>query len=204
MPSGVALQSVYGDQTYALPSWLDNAGFDILQDFSPLLRPDYPSCPIWPTVPPRADPYCEASMLCHPLVSPTIASNWSGVAPMWIAMGEERLSDGAKIIAQTAATQGVVVHWEEYKGMPHNWPMIFPSWWQSRRCMEHWAQACLSFAHGRDASSSAETISVDGQVTKGDVTNLTGLGLQEASKRMRAKQASFKPWTGDKATRGKL
>ncbi|KAI9873767.1 MAG: hypothetical protein M1830_010622, partial [Pleopsidium flavum] len=131
MPGGVTLVSPFADQTCSLPSWVSNATFDIMQDVSPVLLPSFPSCPIWPTDPPRGDLYCEISMLCHPLVSPTTARSWTSAPPMWIAMGEERLSDGAKVIAQTAANQGVVLQWEEYKSMPHNWPMLFPSWWQS-------------------------------------------------------------------------
>ena len=43
--------------------------------------------------------------------------------------GGERLADGARSVAQTAARQDVAVVWEEYEAMPHLWPSI-----TSREC----------------------------------------------------------------------
>ncbi|MCJ1458431.1 hypothetical protein MMC28_008803 [Mycoblastus sanguinarius] len=99
MPSGLALQSPLVDQTNSLPSWNTNGRFDVVQQISPLMLPDYPTCPIWPSHPPRGDVYCETEMLSHPLVSPLVARTWAGAPPLWLALGEERMVDAAKVVA---------------------------------------------------------------------------------------------------------
>ena len=196
MPSGLALQSPALDQTNSLPSWYSNGKFDVVQETSPVLLPDYPVCPIWPSLPPRGDVYCETSMLCHPLVSHVNAPYWTGAPPIWISMGEERLSDGAKIVAQTAAKQGVPVRWESYRAMPHNWPMLFPGWWQSARCMQRWANICKAYTQGEIPRTGGEEVNVDGEVKDLDVMNLIDLTHDEVEKLMRANQAKVRPWTG--------
>ncbi|KAL8953524.1 MAG: hypothetical protein Q9222_000626 [Ikaeria aurantiellina] len=194
MPSGLALQSQLTDQTNCLPSWQKNSNFDLVQEVSPVMLPEYPPDSIWPSDPPRGDIYCESSMICHPLVSPVAATSWAGAPPIWFALGEERMVDGAKTIVQRAAAQGVDVHLEMYEAMPHNWPMLFPTWWQSKLCMQRWAIACESYLEREAASSSAESIGVDKEVTRHDVGELTSFTPEEALSRMRAKQATLKPW----------
>ena len=148
MPAGLAMLSVAGDMIQALPSWMENGKFDILRDVPPTAQPWFPKDSVWPSDPPRWDPYCYDSALCHPLVASATASSWAGAPPMWIACGQERLADGAKIIAQTAAQDGVPVSWEQYQSMPHTWAQIFPQWPQSIQCFESWARACKQFGEG--------------------------------------------------------
>lgn len=82
-------------------------------------------------------------MLNHPLVSPATAQNWIGCPPLWIAVGSgERLIDGAKAVAQNAASQGVTVAWTEYEEMSHLWPLLFRTWPQSQLCLQSWAHSC--------------------------------------------------------------
>lgn len=150
MPAGIALLSVVGDMTQALPSWLENERYDILREAPPTAQAGFPKDSIWPSDPPRYDPYCNDSALCHPLIAPAAAVSWAGAPPMWIACGEKRLTDSAKIIARTAAQDGVCVLWEEYQSMPHTWAQIFPQWPQSIQCFESWAQACKQFGEGRE------------------------------------------------------
>ena len=96
MPSGLALLCVAPDQTASLPSWTINASSDIFEDTHPALDPEFPTCDLWPTKPPRGNVYCEVSMLNHLLVSPVVAHDWVGSPPIWIAAGDgERLLDGA-------------------------------------------------------------------------------------------------------------
>ena len=139
MPAGLALLGAAPDVIGSLPSWSKNAPSDIFyQDGLPAVSPDFSPCEIWPTKPPRAPTYCETSMLSHPLVLPVTAREWKGSPPVWFATdGAERLADGAKSVAQTAARQGVVVHWEEHEAMPHLWPMLFKSWPQAQRCWQN-------------------------------------------------------------------
>lgn len=200
MPSGLALQSPLADQTNSLPSWKDNGAFDLVQELSPVMLPDYPPDSIWPSSPPRGDIYCESSMICHPLVSPAAALSWAGAPPMWCALGEERMADAAKVIMQRAAAQGVNVHLEMYEAMPHNWPMLFPTWRQSDLCMEKWARACKDYVQGKATSSRAEYVGVDTNITKQDVGALTKFTPEETLTKMRKKQATLKPWCPMRAT----
>lgn len=160
------------------------------------MLPDYPSCPIWPSAPPRGDIYCETSMLRHPLVSHITALPWADALPMWICMGEERLSDGVKVVAQRATKQGVPMRWESYKAVPHNWSMLFPHWWQSPRCMQRWADTCKVYAEGKAPNAGGEEVDIDGEVRALDVAELTTLTQDEVKKLMRASQTKVKPWTG--------
>ncbi|KAL9605966.1 MAG: hypothetical protein Q9179_000857 [Wetmoreana sp. 5 TL-2023] len=196
MPSGLALQSPWIDQTDSLPSWTSNGRFDVVQEISPLLLPDYPTCPIWPSHPPRGNVYCETEMLSHPLVSPLVARSWTGAPPLWFALGEERMIDAAKVVAQNADQQGVVVQWLEFEAMPHNWPMLFPKFWQSARCMQEWASACSSFAQGNKLQSRAGRVRLDGQSELQGIRTLIRLSMAEVVDCMGSKQASLEPWTG--------
>ena len=206
MPGGVALASAGLDQTYSLPSWFENGETDILQAEFPALGPDFPICPIWPASPPRGSFYCETSMLCHPLVSPTIARNWAGSPPMWFAQGRgERLVDASKFVAQNAARQNVPVEWEEYEGMPHLWFMLFKRWEQAEMCMYHWADACSRFTKGLPIATMGILIrlhDLDRAVI--NVHVLTTLTMNEVDTTMRRKQATVRAFTGEGNPRAKL
>ena len=201
MPSGVTLQSVATDQTFShLPSWKRNGPTDFLQDFNPVLGSNYPACAVWPSDPPRGDTYCETGMLLHPLVSPITATDWSGAPPAWFAMGEERQSDSAKILAKYMAGQGVSVQWEDYRFMPHNWPMLLSGFWQASRCLEQWTGACKAFASGQRPTSKVQIVEVDGNVREMHIESLTDLTREDGMQSMLAKQATMKPWTGPRST----
>ena len=194
MPSGLALQSPYVDQTNALPSWIYNGTFDLVEEVSPLLSPDHPPCSIWPSNPPRANVYCESSMTCHPLVSPLAAPDWAGAPPMGFALGEERMLDSSAFICHTATRQGVIINWESYEAMPHNWPMVFPDWWQSKKRMERWGEICRNLALGKVTASQATRFCVNSKMEVMDVRNISQLTQGEVEARMKAKQASLRPW----------
>ncbi|KAL9117879.1 MAG: hypothetical protein Q9187_005579 [Circinaria calcarea] len=202
MPAGIAGISGGTDQTLALPSWMENAKFDWLADEAPSTRPGFRSCEIWPSTPPRAHIYCDAALLPHPLISPTAAESWEGAPPMWIASGQERLTDSVKVIAQTAAKQGVCVLWEEYEAMPHTWPMILENLPQTELCFKHCARACESFVSqgGEKPASGGFYISVEKLETRAvDVNALTSLTVEEARKLMKDKSK-----TGSQAARRSL
>lgn len=119
---------------------------------------------------------------------------------MWIACGQERLADSAKIIAQTAARQGVDVLWEQYEAMPHTWAQIFPVWPQSRRCLESWAHACLTFVDAKERTFSRGT-TVAAQAMAEEVVSvmaLTPLTPSTALTLMEEKRRHFKPFIGAK------
>lgn len=113
---------------------------------------------------------------------------------MWFALGEERMVDAAKVIVKRAAGQGVHVQLEMYEAMPHNWPMLFPTWWQSDFCMERWARACRDCVEDKSTSSSVEYVGVNKETTQQDVGGLIAFTPEEALTKMREKQATLKPW----------
>ncbi|KAH8433186.1 uncharacterized protein LDX57_010819 [Aspergillus melleus] len=73
IPAGMTLLSPITDITCSIPSYERNMTTDIFPvpiEDRPYLRSSFPTCQLWPTSPPRADVYCDAAMLAHPLVSP--------------------------------------------------------------------------------------------------------------------------------------
>lgn len=205
MPAGLAIVSPAGDQAIALPSWKTNAAFDIFsRDTSPVTDKNYPSCSIWPADPPRSHVYCDVSLLCHPLVSPTGSSDWLGCPPLWLAIGQERLADCAKVIAQTAARQGVVVLWQMYERMPHCWITMFPQLKQSVECTKRCAQVIGLFAANGAIESAGDVISTTGKTRKVDVKNLTPLTMDEVEEMMRANTKHLKPWVGPEFPKAKI
>ena len=88
------------------------------------------------------------------------------------------------------------MQWLEFEAMPHNWPMLFPMFWQSERCMQEWASACLSFWQRSKIRDRAEIVRMEGKSEHQDVRHLIGLSMTEVEISMRSKQASLRPWTG--------
>ena len=120
LPAGLTLNCAYADLTNAMPTWFRNGESDILEILQPALLPGFPRDNVWPSDPPRGNPYCYESALDHPLVSVCATSDWSGSPPLWFSAGsEERGLDGQKMIAARAQEQGVTVLWDEYEGMCH-------------------------------------------------------------------------------------
>lgn len=143
-PASVAVMSAYCDHTDALPSYINTSNVDYSGQPPIYNAPGFPACSIWPTHPHRTLAYCEGLALCHPLISPAIADDWTGSPPLWFACGEESVVDGSMVIASRAAEQGVAVVWEEYEGMPHIFPLLpglgpLP---QVKRCLEDWGDFC--------------------------------------------------------------
>lgn len=103
---------------------------------------------------------------------------------MGIGGGELQI-DAAKYVAQECVKQGVMVIWDEYELMPHNWPMFLPRWPQARACMEAWAGACRKFARTGVVESSGRVVGFeDGVVRQVDVRNLTGLTEKDMRRAM--------------------
>ena len=69
LPAGIPVLSAGLELILAFPSFSSNRRLDIFPDTWSFLKPDYPTCEIWPSAPPRGHPCCEISMLLHPLVT---------------------------------------------------------------------------------------------------------------------------------------
>ena len=198
-PAGVSMLSAGLELTLALLSWQKNAWFDVFSDSWSMLQPDYPTCHIWPSKPPRGHPYCKTSMLDHPLVAPALAEDWGDSPPLWFAGGQERFGDSAKLAAERAAQQGVEVWYEEYEEMPHDFPIMGITWpwattdrWpQSLSCMNAWAEACKMIGEEGHIKTGAMSKGLKTE-KKLDVMQLTGLDFQEAIQLIKAKKAGWK------------
>ena len=199
MPAGVTGVSGGMDMALALPSYAENAQTDWLADELPSTRPGYPTCEIWPSVPPRAHVYCDAAYIHHPLVSPATAESWVGSPPMWMASSQERLTDSVKVIAKTACRHRVCVLWEQYEGMPHTWPMILGNLPQSVLCFQHWARACHNFVARKNWDSSTHGIFIaleDLETLDVSVEDLTPLTAETARALIKNKAKGMNVWTG--------
>ncbi|ESZ95459.1 lipase/esterase [Sclerotinia borealis F-4128] len=144
LPAGIATIGMSGDQISSLPSYKNNSKHDIFVGI-PWEWPDYPSCDLWPAKPPRISVYYENLSTCHPLISATLISDWTGAPPMWFGMGEELAIDSARVMAQRASAQGVTVVWKEFEAMPHGFLSlpVLSSMKQSEICFQSWADFCI-------------------------------------------------------------
>lgn len=184
-PAGVTCLSPGLDLSLSLPSHINYAENDLVATRIPYLDAGFPTCEIWPLRPPREHHLCPAKFLAHPLVSPCTAKSWKGSPPLWFALGsKEAIVDGARIVAMTAAKEGVPVYWMDYLVMPHIWPIYFPKWWQSNHVLERWALACLNMLGERPIGGQSKGISVQLDETERpvDITALTQLTPEHASK----------------------
>lgn len=143
LPAGLSVISLPGDLLHSLPSHRYNLVNDLYLNI-PWSFPDYPSCPIWPTSPPRSQIYGDLEIHSHPLACPAAAKSWVGAPPFWISCGEEQYLDGGKAVARRAASQGVGVTWTVYEAMPHCFSMLpkFSQSPQAKMLREKWAQFC--------------------------------------------------------------
>ncbi|KAL8773847.1 MAG: hypothetical protein Q9209_001277 [Squamulea sp. 1 TL-2023] len=143
LPAGLATLSFVGDLMNSLPSYTENRVNDLYLDI-PWAYPDYPTCPIWPTVPPRPTIYAPTATCAHPLITPALAHSYTGMPPMWFAVGEEQFVDSAKVVARRAIEQGVQVDWLQFQAMPHYFAALpgLSSTPQAKLCMQQWAAFC--------------------------------------------------------------
>lgn len=196
VPSGMALLSPVADLTNAFPSFERNAMFDIFPipiEKLPYLDEDFPTCPIWPASRARANLYCEAGMLSHPLASPAASDDWRGSCPLWFASGQEQIVDASRLVIQTAHRQGVAVTLQEYEGMPHTFFWLFGQAPQTKKVLEDWSMAIRNFAKGSIPASRAEMIRIKGLVvTSMQLTELVTFTVAQGRELMWKKTFHYK------------
>ena len=138
LPAGVGCQSPWLDVTLSTPSHVANRKYDYLPP--PRDVRHFPTCALWPTHPPRGDLYAELATLAHPLASPLAATDWRGACPVFVACGEELLTDEARVLARRAARQGAGgVRWMQFEAMPHCFAVMFVGGPESTRAFGEWA-----------------------------------------------------------------
>ena len=187
LPAGCATQAPWLDMTRAMPSIISNVQYDYLPP--PLTKEKastFPACKIWPTDPPRGDLYCDTTMLCHPLVSPLAAKEWTGCCPLWISCGEEMLADEILNVAAKAAKQDVTVNFEQWEAMPHCFALIFLGSPMSKRCLKDWTDFYTQVVSGERVSTKGLWFHAKTQKEEEiDVTGLAVLEDDEVTERMR-------------------
>jgi acetyl esterase/lipase len=199
IPAGATVLSPQADLALCLPSWNTNCDFDIWSESAPYVKPDFPADAIWPSNPPREELYCGASFFAHPMVSPCTAKSWAGSPPLWFGVGQERMADSAMVVAQTAASDGVCVLWDQYEAMPHCWPFIVPKMPHSAHVFERWGRACRDMVEQNDLRSRGSWFDVDKlRESSQDVSALTSLNPKEAKIIIEAKAKTSKVYYGDK------
>ncbi|KAF2793393.1 alpha/beta-hydrolase, partial [Melanomma pulvis-pyrius CBS 109.77] len=145
LPAGIATLSPHCDHTMSFESHGRNKPYDIfILDMLPHLQPSFPACDLWPTHPPREDIYCDGPTLLHPLVSVAIAPIWSAanMPPMFLACGQEKLTDEAYYLAQKAAKAGTTVQFSQYDALPHSFASYFPKLPQSKNVLHRFGSFC--------------------------------------------------------------
>ncbi|KAL3438872.1 Alpha/Beta hydrolase protein [Aspergillus tetrazonus] len=196
VPAGIAVVSPVADLAASLPSFISNAKTDIFQlphETLPYLLPGYPTCPLWPTRPPRANLYCEPGMLAHPLASPAGSDDWTGCCPIWMASGQEQSTDAVLLIAQVAHSQGVSVALQEYEGMPHTFFFTFRDAPQTKMVFAEWARAILGFSRGVRHHSSVCFIRAKGLIAETrPAENLVPFTVSQAREMMWVKSQRHK------------
>ncbi|KAJ5687733.1 hypothetical protein N7536_010352 [Penicillium majusculum] len=169
LPAGVATISPWCDVTRSMPSTSNNAHLDYLEappvpSDDPAVKTTFTPLPfapddIWPTSPPRADFYCNASMLSHPLVSPLAApaALWKDAPPILISTGEEGLTDEGLVLARRVYQAGAPLVAEMFEGMPHCHGLVMMNRPASHRFFEGLAGFCRDAVAGRVVSTGSLT-----------------------------------------------
>jgi acetyl esterase/lipase len=200
LPGGLALLSPWCDITGSSDSVKRNAETDYLCNV--WLPERIPDCHLWPTDPPRADVYAADCALCHPLVSPLAARDWTGAPPVRFMVGQELLSDEAAAIATRMARQGVRVAWEDYEAMPHCFPYILDPSPVSAMTFEGWGAWIADVVAGRKVETNGTHVAVKTlERTEVDVLKLaeeSGIDEAQILPRMRANQERGVSWFRNK------
>ncbi|KAL2844203.1 hypothetical protein BJX68DRAFT_257170 [Aspergillus pseudodeflectus] len=133
------------------------------------------------------DLHCDNSALCHPLIDPSIWTDWTGMSPMWIAAGEETYADGIGFLVKNIKASGVPVTFVRYQTMPHIWNVVMPFLPQSQHVTKLWGEACRRLAESRTQTSAAYFVTLGAlKMLPADSTNLLDLPDDELLRSMQA------------------
>lgn len=192
LPAACSTMAAWLDITRSMPSIITNARYDYLP--SPITREQvsrFPTCEAWPTNPPRGDLYSDVSSLCHPLVSPLAAKDWTGSCPLWFSYGEEMLADEVQAVASKAAGQGVTVISEQWEAMPHCFALILSRSSMSKKAFQDWAAFCLDAVAGKQIYTRGLWIEAKtGKEKDVNVEKLCQISDEEVRGRMEAAKAA--------------
>ena len=192
LPAACSTVAPWLDLTRSMPSITTNARYDYLPP--PISREKvstFPHCEVWPTDPPRGDLYSDTSFMCHPLVSPLAAKDWTGACPLWFSYGEEMLADEVQIVASKAAKQGVTVVSEQWEAMPHCFALILLGSSMSKKAYQNWAAFCKDVVKGEKIGTRGLWIEAStGKESEVEVQSLCKISDKEVRERMGAAKAA--------------
>lgn len=194
LPCGLALHSIPADFMQALPS-AQPPTLDWLGSEAPWTTPDWPEEPFWPSDPPRGPIFADWTGMYHPLFSTVAVRDWTGSPPIWAALGEgESTVDGAMVVLQTAARQGVPVQLDLYEFMTHAFATVMPALPQAKHVAERWAEACTWLVRGHISVNQGQRFALGDLkiTTQVDPCNMTPLDPEKAIAAMRKKVAATK------------
>jgi acetyl esterase/lipase len=209
-PRGCALISPPMDLPFALPAASTNGAVDWMPERAPWFNDDFPADHIWPSSPPRAETFVDASAILHPLIQPTLCpeSGWKGMPPMWIACGQERYADGIKYFVRAVRRAGVAVRFQEYRGMVHSFCVLMPWMKQSRDCVKEWGKACREMVESGDSWVSWAGSVEMGELRRKEVgfEDLIRLEEQDVRRKMEAGRDTLMKmvWRGPKVVQAKM
>ncbi|KAJ9660222.1 hypothetical protein H2198_002728 [Neophaeococcomyces mojaviensis] len=217
LPAGVSGNSPWLDIGRCMPSINANAKYDYLDPPGPTGLPLRPLQPddIWPAKPPRAEIFCNASTMSHPICSPLAAAPemWKGAPPVFICCGTESLEDEGTAVARRIYQSGGTVDFNLYEGMPHCFAMIFPTTVVGKECLGQWADFCKTVVsepskaqrveHGRRCKPFAKaqvaydkidlgTMGVDDEVVKRRMTEMQKHASEREAEAVREYEKSGK------------
>jgi acetyl esterase/lipase len=186
LPAGLALTSPWLDISRALPSIEAGTTYDYLPPPSLTSKREFPAeTGIWPADPPRADLYCDASLLLHPLVSPLAAQDWAGAPPLFFSVGQEMLRDEDAVLARQAAEQGVSVRWREFEAMPHCFAMLLEHVSGAPVHYTEFAAFCRDVVEGRPVETEGVLFVAKTMERRSvDVRGVTGITEEEVRRYM--------------------
>ena len=192
LPAGVTGNSPWCDIARSCPSIFNNAHLDYLNPPSSTGSPSsHPPDDLWPANPPRAELYCDASMLLHPMVSPLAAGVklWKGAPPVYVCVGNEGLEDEISIVARRIYQAGAPVVFDGYEGMPHCFVMLFSAQPAGRNCYATWAKFMTDAVEGTvdksDTGTWMKAFSNPPKFTEVKLDDLSPMSDEEVAQRLR-------------------
>ncbi len=130
-------------------------------------------------------------MLCHPLVSPLAAKDWTGSCPLWFSCGEEMLADEVQSVASRAAKQGVTVVSEQWEAMPHCFALVLVGSPMSKKAFQNMAVFCQDAVEGERIETRGLWFEAKtGKEKEVNVESLCNISDGEVKNRMEAAKAA--------------
>jgi hypothetical protein len=117
---------------------------------------------------------------------------------MFLACGQEKLTDEAYYLAQRAAKAGTTVQFSQYDALPHSFAGYFPKLPQSKHILHRCGSFCREVVQNPSGLKSGWVrYAADDMKFRGAELELpVSLDEMDRKRKMQEKVAKRKPWTG--------